>query len=550
MSTCRKEDEEAKMLGSGSMSARVEVPKPTSATSVASAASATSATSATSAASSTPAGINPNTLGPYSQRYFELFRKRIQLPVWEYRQQFMEMLDGNQIMVLVGETGSGKTTQIPQWCVEYCRSHGKKMGVACTQPRRVAAMSVAARVADEMDVVLGQEVGYNIRFEDCCSAKTILKYMTDGMLLREGMSDPLLENYTIILLDEAHERTLATDLLMGVLKQVVTKRPDLKIVVMSATLDAGKFQNYFDGAPLLNVPGRTHPVEIFYTPEPEKDYLEAAIRTVVQIHLCEEGPGDILLFLTGQEEIEEACKRIRREVDSLGTEIGEVKCIPLYSTLPPVQQQRIFEPAPSPRKNGAVGRKVVVSTNIAETSLTIDGVVFVIDPGFAKQKVYNPRIRVESLLVSPISKASAQQRAGRAGRTQPGKCFRLYTEKAFKSEMQENTYPEILRSNLSSVVLNLKKLGIHDLVHFDFMDPPAPETLMRALELLNYVDALDDDGELTNLGSIMAEFPLDPQLAKMLIASTDFNCSNETLSIVAMLSGMLLLLPIHCTSRE
>ena len=524
MSTCRKEgDEQPKMLGSGSMLARVEVPKPP--------------------ASATPAGINPNTLGPYSQRYFELFRKRIQLPVWEYRQQFMEMLDRNQIMVLVGETGSGKTTQIPQWCVEYCRTHGKKIGVACTQPRRVAAMSVATRVADEMDVVLGQEVGYNIRFEDCCSAKTILKYMTDGMLLREGMSDPLLENYTIILLDEAHERTLATDLLMGVLKQVVTKRPDLKIVVMSATLDAGKFQNYFDGAPLLNVPGRTHPVEIFYTPEPEKDYLEAAIRTVIQIHLCEEGPGDILLFLTGQEEIEEACKRIRREIDSLGTEVGEVKCIPLYSTLPPAQQQRIFESAPPARKNGAIGRKVVVSTNIAETSLTIDGVVFVIDPGFAKQKVYNPRIRVESLLVSPISKASAQQRAGRAGRTQPGKCFRLYTEKAFKTEMQENTYPEILRSNLASVVLNLKKLGIHDLVHFDFMDPPAPETLMRALELLNYVEALDDDGELTNLGSIMAEFPLDPQLAKMLIASTDFNCSNETLSIVAMLSGMVLTPP-------
>ena len=200
-------------------------------------------------------------------------------------------------------------------------------------------------------------------------------------------------------------------------------------------------------------------------------------------------------------------------------------------------QQRIFEPAPPNKPNGLIGRKVVVSTNIAETSLTIDGVVFVIDPGFAKQKVYNPRIRVESLLVSPISKASAQQRAGRAGRTKPGKCFRLYTEKAYKHEMQENTYPEILRSNLGSVVLQLKKLGIHDLVHFDFMDPPAPETLMRALELLNYVGALDDEGELTDPGSIMAEFPLDPQLAKMLIASCDFNCSNEALSITAMLSG-------------
>ena len=240
------------------------------------------------------------------------------------------------------------------------------------------------------------------------------------------------------------------------------------------------------------------------------------------------------MFLTGQEEIEEACKRIRSEVDNLGKEVGEVKVIPLYSSLPPQQQQRIFEPPPPPRENGMPGRKIIISTNIAETSLTIDGIVFVIDPGFSKQKVYNPRIRVESLLVSPVSKASAQQRAGRAGRTRPGKTFRLYTEKAYKEEMQDNTYPEILRSNLSSVVLQLKKLGIDDLVHFDFMDPPAPETLMRALEQLNYLAAIDDEGELTELGSIMAEFPLDPQHAKMLITSPEYQCSNEILSIVAI----------------
>jgi HrpA-like RNA helicase len=249
----------------------------------------------------TTAGINAFTLLPYSQRYYELFRKRIQLPVWEYKDKFLDLIDKHQIIVLVGETGSGKTTQIPQWCVEHCRNKCIKIGVACTQPRRVAAMSVATRVAEEMDVVLGQEVGYSIRFEDCSGPKTVLKYCTDGMLLREAMSDPLLEAYSIILLDEAHERTLSTDILMGVLKQVVTKRLDLKIVVMSATLDAGKFQQYFDDAPLMNVPGRTHPVEIFYTPEPERDYLEAAIRTVIQIHMCEEGEGDVLLFLTGQE---------------------------------------------------------------------------------------------------------------------------------------------------------------------------------------------------------------------------------------------------------
>ncbi|KAH8267139.1 hypothetical protein KR018_010826, partial [Drosophila ironensis] len=482
-----------------------------------------------------PPTMNPLTNKPYSVRYQNLYKKRITLPVFEYQADFMRLLSQHQCIVLVGETGSGKTTQIPQWCVDFAVSKGRK-GVSCTQPRRVAAMSVAQRVSEEMDVSLGEEVGYSIRFEDCSSAKTLLKYMTDGMLLREAMSDPMLEQYQVILLDEAHERTLATDILMGVLKEVIRQRSDLKLVVMSATLDAGKFQQYFDNAPLMNVPGRTHPVEIFYTPEPERDYLEAAIRTVIQIHMCEEIEGDILMFLTGQEEIEEACKRIKREIDNLGSDIGELKCIPLYSTLPPNLQQRIFEAAPPPNANGAIGRKVVVSTNIAETSLTIDGVVFVIDPGFAKQKVYNPRIRVESLLVSPISKASAQQRAGRAGRTRPGKCFRLYTETAFKNEMQDNTYPEILRSNLGTVVLQLKKLGIDDLVHFDFMDPPAPETLMRALELLNYLAALDDDGNLTNLGAVMSEFPLDPQLAKMLIASCQHNCSNEILSITAMLS--------------
>ncbi|XP_055537685.1 putative pre-mRNA-splicing factor ATP-dependent RNA helicase PRP1 [Wyeomyia smithii] len=479
--------------------------------------------------------INPLNGQMFSQNYFNLYKKRITLPVFEYRADFMRLLADNQCIVLVGETGSGKTTQIPQWCVDFARASSHK-GVACTQPRRVAAMSVAQRVSEEMDVVLGSEVGYSIRFEDCSSPQTILKYMTDGMLLREGMSDPMLEAYQVILLDEAHERTLATDLLMGVLKEVIRQRKDLKLVIMSATLDAGKFQQYFDNAPLMNVPGRTHPVEIFYTPEPERDYLEAAIRTVIQIHMCEDIEGDVLMFLTGQEEIEEACKRVKREIDNLGPEVGELKCIPLYSSLPPNMQQKIFEPAPPKRSNGAIGRKVVISTNIAETSLTIDGVVFVIDPGFSKQKVYNPRIRVESLLVSPISKASAQQRAGRAGRTRPGKCFRLYTEKAYKTEMQENTYPEILRSNLGTVVLQLKKLGIDDLVHFDFMDPPAPETLMRALELLNYLAALDDDGNLTDLGAVMAEFPLDPQLAKMLIASCNHNCSNEILSITAMLS--------------
>lgn len=248
-------------------------------------------------------------------------------------------------------------------------------------------MSIAKRVAEEMDVVMGEEVGYTIRFEDCTTPDTILKFMTDGMLLREAMNDPLLNRYSCIVLDEAHERTLSTDVLMGLLKEILLKRQNLKVVVMSATLDAGKFQKYFPGSPLMKVPGRTHPVEIFYTPEPERDYIEASIRTVTQIHQYEP-KGDVLLFLTGEEEIEEACRRIRGEAEKLGDAVGPLIVLPLYSTLPPRQQQEIFREAPPPRKPGGIpGRKVVVSTNIAETSLTIDGIVYVVDPGFSKQKV-------------------------------------------------------------------------------------------------------------------------------------------------------------------
>ena len=471
---------------------------------------------------------------PYSNRYRDILSKRVKLPVWGFREEFLKLVRENQVTVLVGETGSGKTTQIPQFLVEALEPHKTKKMVCCTQPRRVAAMSVSKRVAEEMDVQFGDQVGYTIRFEDLTTKNTFLKYMTDGMLLREAMTDPLMERYSAVVLDEAHERTLSTDVLLGLIKEIARKRPDLKIIVMSATLDAEKFQAYFDNCPLLMIPGRTFPVEIFYTPEPERDYLEAALRTVIQIHRYE-GEGDILLFLTGEEEIEDASRKLRLQSSQLGDEVGELMVVPLYSTLPPAQQQRIFDAAP-PSRNGRISRKCVISTNIAETSITIDGVVFVIDPGFSKQKVYNPRIRVESLLVSPISKASAQQRAGRAGRTRPGKAFRLYTEKSFKKDLQENTYPEILRSNLGSVVLQLKKLGVDDLVHFDFMDPPAPETLMRALELLNYLGALDDDGALTPIGETMSEMPLDPQLAKLLIAAPQYNCSNEILSIVAMLS--------------
>jgi pre-mRNA-splicing factor ATP-dependent RNA helicase DHX15/PRP43 len=377
-----------------------------------------------------------------------------------------------------------------------------------------------------MDVELGAEVGYNIRFEDVSSDKTKIKYMTDGMLLRECMTDPELRRYSVVILDEAHERTLSTDILFGLIKEVLVKRPELRCLVMSATLQAESFQEYWSNAPLLRVAGRMFPVETFFSMRPQKDYVESAIDVVVNIHLLE-GPGDVLLFLCGEEEIETACAEIEARADC---ETRPLMVLPLYSSLPMQQQRKVFPPAPEGT------RKIIVSTNIAETSVTIDGVVYVVDPGLFKQKLYNPRTHSESLLVSPISKASAQQRAGRAGRTRPGKCFRLYTPDTFDKELPESTYPEIIRSNLSSVVLQLKTLGVEDLVHFDFMEPPSPEAMMRALEMLHFVGGLDDEGDLTEAGRQMAQIPIDPHMSRALIAAAHLGCLKEAVAITAMLS--------------
>ncbi|XP_014496103.1 pre-mRNA-splicing factor ATP-dependent RNA helicase DEAH1 isoform X1 [Vigna radiata var. radiata] len=456
-----------------------------------------------------------------------LQEERKKLPMYHYRDELLQAIHDHQVLVIVGETGSGKTTQIPQYLHEV--GYTKHGMIACTQPRRVAAMSVAARVSQEMGVKLGHEVGYSIRFEDCTSEKTILKYMTDGMLLREFLGEPDLASYSVVMVDEAHERTLSTDILFGLVKDIARFRPDLKLLISSATLDAEKFSDYFDSAPIFRIPGRRYPVEINYTTAPEADYLDAAIVTSLQIHVTQP-PGDILVFLTGQEEIETAEEILKHRTRGLGTKIAELIICPIYANLPTELQAKIFEPTPE----GA--RKVVLATNIAETSLTIDGIKYVIDPGFVKMKSYNPRTGMESLLVTPISKASANQRAGRSGRTGPGKCFRLYTAYNFHNDLEENTVPEIQRTNLANVVLTLKSLGIHDLLNFDFMDPPPAEALLKALELLFALSALNKLGELTKVGRRMAEFPLDPMLSKMIVASENFKCSDDIISIAAMLS--------------
>ncbi|CAG7822811.1 unnamed protein product [Allacma fusca] len=456
-----------------------------------------------------------------------IVEQRQSLPIFKLKDELIKAVHDNQILIVIGETGSGKTTQITQYLAEAGFTSRGKIG--CTQPRRVAAMSVAKRVAEEYGCRLGQEVGYTIRFEDCTSPETLIKYMTDGMLLRECLLDPDLKSYSIIMLDEAHERTIHTDVLFGLLKKAVGKRPELKLIVTSATLDAVKFSQYFHEAPIFTIPGRTFPVEILYTKEPETDYLDASLITVMQIHL-NEPPGDILLFLTGQEEIDTACEVLFERMKSMGPDVPELIILPVYSALPSEMQTRIFDPAPPG------SRKVVIATNIAETSLTIDGIYYVVDPGFVKQKVYNSKTGMDSLVVTPISQAQAKQRAGRAGRTGPGKTYRLYTERAYRDEMLPTPVPEIQRTNLASTVLQLKAMGINDLLHFDFMDAPPVESLVMALEQLHSLSALDDEGLLTRLGRRMAEFPLEPPLCKVLIMSVQLGCSEEVLTIMSMLS--------------
>ncbi|XP_059474905.1 pre-mRNA-splicing factor ATP-dependent RNA helicase DHX16 [Neocloeon triangulifer] len=450
------------------------------------------------------------------------------LPIFAYRDDLIQAIKDHQVLIIEGETGSGKTTQIPQYLHEAgFTADNKKIG--CTQPRRVAAMSVAARVAQEMSVKLGNEVGYSIRFEDCTSERTIIKYMTDGTLHREFLSEPDLQGYSVMIIDEAHERTLHTDILFGLVKDIVRFRSDLKLLISSATLDAEKFSEFFDDAPIFRIPGRRFPVDIYYTKAPEADYIDACVVSVLQIHVSQP-LGDVLVFLTGQDEIE-ACQELLTERSRrLGNKIKELLILPVYANLPSEMQAKIFEPTPP----GA--RKVVLATNIAETSLTIDNIIYVIDPGFCKQNNFNSKTGMESLVVVPISKASANQRAGRAGRVAAGKCFRLYTAWAYAHELEECTVPEIQRINLGNAVLMLKALGIKDLMNFDFLDPPPHESLVLALEQLYALGALNHEGELTKLGRRMAEFPVDPMMGKMLLASEKYKCSEEILTIAAMLS--------------
>ncbi|KEP66318.1 UNVERIFIED_CONTAM: helicase associated domain (ha2) protein [Hammondia hammondi] len=566
-----------------------------------------------------------------------LAEQRRSLPVYAVRDEFLHIVREHQIVVVVGETGSGKTTQLTQYLFEAgyaspgpsrepqasslqrrVRSSPevllpqKRQKVAeedpqvsvqsglpaftvapsvsligCTQPRRVAAVSVAKRVADEMGTSLGEDVGYAIRFEDCTSERTRIKYMTDGVLLRESLSDADLDKYAAVIMDEAHERSLNTDVLFGILKGVAARRRDFKLIVTSATMDSERFSAFFGGAVVFHIPGRTFPVDVEFARSLPDDYVDAAVQKCLAVHCStpwkkktketkasrgetassaaancsrdssqrgsrdaprvkseeeqeegdegeekddegEENGGDILIFMTGQDDIEVTCLLLAERLSLLGEKAPPLTILPIYSQLPADLQARIFQPSPF--------RKVIVATNIAETSLTVDGIKYVIDPGFCKMKVYNPKVGMDALQLTPISQANANQRKGRAGRTGPGVCYRLYTERVFVKELLTTTVPEIQRTNLANVVLLLKSIGIRNILSFDLMDPPPEETIVNALYQLWVLGALDNLGELTALGKKMVLFPLDPPLSKMVLVAESQRATREVVTVVSMLS--------------
>ncbi|SPO27495.1 related to PRP43 - spliceosomal RNA helicase (DEAH-box family) [Ustilago trichophora] len=480
------------------------------------------------------------------------------LPIHSQRLQILHALETHQVLIIIAEPGSGKTTAIPR--ILDNASWSSSGIIACTQPRRISAISVASHVSYLMGSPLGGEVGYSIRFESNTTPATRICYMTDGTLFRECMRDPLLTRYSVIMVDEAHERGMYTDLLLGVLKKVLRKRRDLRIIVSSATLDAMVFKDFFndshtlsnyashgekekeeDVARVIQIKGRTHPVHIAYLKSPCADYLAETVETIWKIHLTEP-QGDILAFLTGREEINTALQMLSDRQASLPASAATMQLLPLHAGLSTAEQASIF----SPSEKGC--RKVVVATNIAEASVTLDGIVYVIDCGFVKQRFTQfgtTSAGVDTLAIVAVSRASAIQRAGRAGRTRPGKCFRLYTESFFLGEMQNSTSPELNRIGLEGVVLMLKSLGVDNLVRFEWVPPaPSPLSLARALQRLVELDALDDHARLTILGQFMAEIPLPPRLARILIASAEEEsgrngkgggCAEEILTILSML---------------
>ncbi|MGZ4547617.1 MAG: ATP-dependent RNA helicase HrpA, partial [Blastococcus sp.] len=458
-----------------------------------------------------------------------------ELPVSQRRDDIAAALRDNQVVVVAGETGSGKTTQLPKIALELGR--GVRGRIGHTQPRRIAARSVAERIAEELDTPLGEAVGFKMRFSDHVSDSTLVKLMTDGVLLAEIAHDRMLRQYDTIILDEAHERSLNIDFLLGYLAQLLPRRPDLKLVITSATIDVHRLAAHFSDAPVIEVSGRTYPVEVRYRPvvdpeapegspaaDPDRDQVSAIVDAVDE--LVAEGPGDILVFLAGEREIRDTADALAERA------LPYTEIVPLYSRLSAAEQHKVFTPH--------TGRRIVLATNVAETSLTVPGIRYVIDPGTARISRYSHRTKVQRLPIEPISQASARQRSGRCGRTSDGIAIRLYTEEDYLGR-PEYTDPEILRTNLASVLLQMAALDLGDVADFPFIDPPDRRAVADGLAVLGELGALEDSadgrqGKLTAIGRALAALPLDPRMARMVVEGDRRGVLEEVLVIAAGLT--------------
>jgi ATP-dependent helicase HrpA len=446
------------------------------------------------------------------------------LPVVQRRDEIARAISENQVIVLTGETGSGKTTQLPKICLELGRGVAGMIGH--TQPRRIAARSVALRIAQELQTDLGHAVGYKVRFTDHVRPDTYVKLMTDGILLAETQRDRYLEQYDTIIIDEAHERSLNIDFLLGYLKQLLPRRPELKVIITSATIDPQRFSRHFGDAPIVEVSGRTYAVETRYRPlrssdedEEDRDLPQGILDALDE--LWRKGPGDALVFLPGEREIREAAEALRKHHPA-GVEI-----VPLYARLSAEEQERVFQRHERPR--------VVLATNVAETSLTVPGIRYVLDSGHARISRYSPRTRIQRLPIEKISRASADQRQGRCGRIGPGVCVRLYSQEDYEAR-QQFTDPEILRTNLASVILQMKAFRLGNVEEFPFIDPPDYRMIRDGYQTLHELAAIDEDNRLTELGHSLARLPIDPRIARMILAARDEGVMDEVLVIASALS--------------